>query len=290
MEKDNQYEEKGYVLIIKLLKSLNKFFTGIAAYFSGLENKIYFQKYKLRFGERDSDIYISTFPKSGTTLTQVILYCLTTEGKMNFNHIYDVSPWIRNASYLRQKPIDLPSPRLIKTHDNYKDFPKNTKGKVIYIHRSGMDVATSMYNQQKNYNNSDLTFDNYIKSFFSSKNWFNHSKSWMENKKGLTILYIRYEDLIKNKRKEIERIIEFFDLNCTEMAIKRAIQFSGFDHMKKNESKFGDQPVEKKEKVFTEFIRSGKSGEGKSMFSDEQAKTFNKLYNEKVKEFEQKIF
>ena len=103
------------------------------------------------FGERKDDIYISTYPKSGTTVMQMILYHLTTDGSMDFNHIYDVSPWIRNASFRSQKPPNLPSPRLIKTHDHYKDFDKNTKGRFIYVYRNGMDVAVSHFHQETNY-------------------------------------------------------------------------------------------------------------------------------------------
>ena len=33
-----------------------------------------YMKFKMDFGERDDDIYISTFPKSGTTLMQMMLY------------------------------------------------------------------------------------------------------------------------------------------------------------------------------------------------------------------------
>ena len=290
MKKESKYEEKGYNLIINTLKHFKRFFTKIVTNFTVFEDQIRFQKYKLSFGERDDDIYISTFPKSGTTLTQVILYCLTTDGKMNFNHIYDVSPWIRNASFLRQKPKELASPRVIKTHDKYKDFPKKTKGKIIYIHRSGMDVAVSMYNQQKNYNNSELKFDDYIKSFFKSKNWFNHSKEWLKNKNDFDIIYIKYEDLINNKRNEIERIISFLNLKCSETAINRALKYSSFTYMKQHESKFGDQPIEKKEKVYNKFIRKGKEGEGKKQFSKDQAKIFNDLYVDKVKDLEKKIF
>ena len=290
MKKESKYEEKGYNLIINILKHFKRFFSKIVSNFTVFEEKIRFQKYKLSFGERDDDIYISTFPKSGTTLTQVILYCLTTDGKMNFNHIYDVSPWIRNASFLGQKPKELASPRVIKTHDKYKDFPKKTKGKIIYIHRSGMDVAVSMYNQQKNYNNSELKFEDFLKSFFKSKSWFNHSKEWLKNKNDFDIIYIKYEDLINNKRNEIERIISFLNLKCSETAINRALKYSSFTYMKQHESKFGDQPIEKKEKVYNKFIRKGKVGEGKKQFSKDQRKIFDDLYSDKVKDLEKKNF
>lgn len=41
------------------------------------------------FGARETDIYVVTFPKSGTTLMQMIIYQLTTQGNMDFQHLYD---------------------------------------------------------------------------------------------------------------------------------------------------------------------------------------------------------
>ncbi len=282
MKVETKYEEIGYDFLLKILKSIIKFLSKIVGFFKKFEHKIRFQKFKLIFGDRDDDIYISTYPKSGTTLTQVILYCLTTDGKMDFNHIYDVSPWIRNASFLREKPVDIPSPRIIKTHDEYKDFSKDFKGKIIYVYREGMDVAVSQYNQQKNYNNPDLEFDSFLKVFLKSKKWFNHLKLWMENKNQFSILYVKYEDLLNDKKKEIDRIIKFCGIKCSEMAIKRALKYSSFEYMKKHENKFGDQPPESK-RVFNEFIRKGKSGEGKHKFSDAQKKEFDGIFKKTLK-------
>ncbi|MBI33820.1 MAG: hypothetical protein CMP67_00470 [Flavobacteriales bacterium] len=289
MKKETKYEDVGYAFILKILRGIIIFFSKIVGYFKKWEEKIRFQKFKLAFGERDDDIYISTYPKSGTTLTQVILYCLTTDSNMKFNHIYDVSPWIRNASFLRKQPVDLPSPRIIKTHDEYKDFNKNLKGKIIYVYRDGMDVAVSQFNQQKNYNAPNLEFDSFLRNFLKSKKWFKHVELWMKNKKHLPILYIRYEDLLRDKRKEINKIIEFCGIKCSEAAIKKAIKYSDFKYMKANETKFGDQPTEKN-KIFNQFIRKGKSGEGKQKFSDSQVKEFTQLYNENLKETFDKIF
>jgi len=289
VDKNKKAEFLGYKLLSKLLAKIHKVIFKFGSHFLRLADRLSFEQYKMVFGEREDDIYIVTYPKSGTTLMQVVLYHLTTEGKMSFNHIYDVSPWIRNASFKKQEPIDLPSPRIIKTHDYIKDFPKQTKGRFIYVYRNGMDVAVSHYHQQKNYNKSDLKFENYVKGFFKTKSWFKHTKGWFTNKKKLPILYIRYEDLLKNKRKEIDRIIEFCQLNTDENAIKRAIKYSDFSYMKRHESKFGDQPEESK-KVYDEFIRKGTSGEGKKNFNEQQKEQFTKHYNTMVKPLESKAF
>jgi Sulfotransferase domain len=195
----------------------------ISGKFKRLADKLYFEQFKMKFGEQDSDIYIVTFPKSGTTLLQMILYQLTTTGGADFDHIYDVSPWIRNASFLREKPKSFPAPRVIKSHDYYHEFEKNKKGRFIFAFRDGMDVAVSLYHQNKNYNKANLDFDEYMKQFLKNekKSWFNHSREWFNNKNGFPVLYIRYEDLINNKRREIERIIQFCQLDADEATIQR---------------------------------------------------------------------
>ena len=72
-------------------------------------------------------------------------------------------------------------------------------------------------------------------------------------------------------------------------AIKRAIERSEFDYMKKHQEKFGDHPPEQT-KVYDQFIRRGKKGEGKETFSEEQEILFLKNYNRRVKKFETMAF
>ena len=286
-EKENS-EYLGYELIAKLFLKIGKIISRLGGWFINRANKLHFEQYKLRFGERDDDIYISTYPKSGTTMMQVILYQLTSEGNMNFKHIYEVSPWIRNASFKNQKTIELPSPRLIKTHDSYKDFPKGTKGRFIHVHRRGKDVAVSLYNQNKDYNNNKLKFEKFIKKFFKEKAWFKYSRDWFRNRKGFRILHVHYENLLKDKLKEILRIVAFLELTLDEQAIERALKFSSFEYMKEHETKFGEQPLEnpKHKKRYDNFIRKGNIGEGDEMFTKQQKETFEKFYKKIVKPFE----
>lgn len=289
MGKEKSLEYIGYGVLCSLLISIHITISKFGGQFLKLSDRLNFERYKMKFGERDDDIYIASYPKSGTTMMQMILFHLTTDGKMEFNHIYDVSPWIRNESFRKQPPIELPSPRIIKTHDLYKDFPKGTKGKFIYMYRNGMDVAVSLYHQHKNYNKYDLKFDKYIKGFLKKRAWFKHVKTWLNNKTKLPILYVRYEDLLKNKHAEIYRIIDFCRLNPSEETIERAVKYSSFDFMKQHENKFGEQPPEQK-KVYNQFIRKGEIGEGEKEFSQEQKEEFTKCYKKMVKTHEEKVF
>lgn len=284
---ENNPEYKGYRILYRLLNKIGNKLIKIA-------DDFYFEMYRLKFGQRNDDIYIVTYPKSGTTVMQMILYHLTTNGDMNFKHIYDVSPWIRNHSFKKKQPLELPSPRIIKSHEGYKIFEKNTKGRFIYVYRNGMDVAVSQYNQTLSYIKPDLSFDKFIKEFLDDKAkgaWFWFNKSWLENKWKRPILYVRYEDLINDKRVQIQRIVNFLGLKVDEKTIERAIEFSSFEYMKQNQEKFGEQPkAEPSKKVFDQFIRKGKVGEGAELFSDEQKREFNTLFDKVVKKYEEKVF
>lgn len=242
--------------------------------------------YRMAFGQRDDDIYLVTYPKSGTTMMQVILYQLCTNGKgpMDFHHIYDVAPWVSNDAFLGRPVRELPSPRIIKSHEHYQDYEKGTKGRFIYVYRNGMDVAVSLFHQNKNYNNPNLTFEKSFENFMTKnkQNWFNHLSDWFKNKHKFPILYLRYEDLLVNKREQIEKIVEFLNLEIDDAAIEKALEFSSFEYMKEHEEKFGVQPPDMSKKVFDQFIRNGKYGEGDEVLSDEQKSLFEKRLNKNL--------
>jgi hypothetical protein len=99
------------------------------------------------FGQRDSDIYVVSYPRSGTTLMQMILYQMTTDGDMGFKHIYDVSPWCRFSAFLNRPMPSVGERRIIKTHDPYEMFGHVKKGKFIFLIRNCLDVIPSIYQQ-----------------------------------------------------------------------------------------------------------------------------------------------
>ena len=82
-----------------ILKTLLKWFEKLNKNSEAGIINIRHQLYFMDFEERECDIFVVTYLKSGTTWMQVILHNLLTDGNMDFNHIYDVSPWPKNQSY-----------------------------------------------------------------------------------------------------------------------------------------------------------------------------------------------
>ncbi|MBA7550606.1 hypothetical protein ES705_43125 [subsurface metagenome] len=216
-------EDQTKTFSYKLVSFVHKLVHKLGKNISKAAEELNYLKFKMDFGELEDDIYIVTFPKSGTTLMQMMLYQLNTDGKINFNHIYDISPWLRNDAFKKRKPRDLPSPRLIKSHDPYEYYDKATKGKFIFIIRDGMDVAVSLYHQRKNYGKPNLEFDANFKAFMkpSKMNWFTFNRSWLENKNKLPILYITYENLTRNFDETLGKVTAFCNIKVSEKDLSR---------------------------------------------------------------------
>jgi len=160
----------------------------------------------LDFVPRADDIFIVTYPRSGTTWMQMILYQLTTAGKMDFPHICQVSPWFERfltRNVMTAEDFDnFPSPRIFKTHLSYKWIPRG-QCKYIYVVRNGRDVAVSYYHFYVSHLFFKGSFSEFFKDFFMTGNvqfglWFDHVADWRENKSHLDVLFLEYEELIRD--------------------------------------------------------------------------------------------
>jgi len=285
MEYNSELEQdslsKSNRLTYRIVNFLSNFTGNLSKKLKESTIKLNFLKYQMLFGERDSDIYISTFPKSGTTLMQMMLYQMLSDGNMDFEHIYEKSPWIKNDAFMGFKPRHLPDPRIIKTHDNYLRFDKDTKGKFIYVLRDGMDVAVSLYHQEKNFRNPNLTFEKHFENFVTASrhNWFDHTKDWLGNKYDLNILYLRYEEIIKDLEGTAKKVADFSNIAIDKEILDRTIERCSFNYMKQFEDKFGLLSVEKPFRN-QEFFRKGTSGDFKNYFTPSHIEAFNKRYRE----------
>jgi len=233
------------------------------------------KKLQLEFGEQEDDIYIVSFSKSGTTLTQMIMHLMLTNGDVDFEHIYDVAPWLQYFATEEEPMKELKGRRLIKSHDDYEVIRHVKKGKFIFLIRDCLDVLPSFYQHLNDYKINKSPWDVFCKYWM--KGWFFYHRGWLENKNELDILFVHYEELVTNKKDVVGRMAEFVDHDLTDEEMGHIMKKSSIEFMKKHEKKFGLQPD--KGMVYDNFIRNGIVGAGKPMFSAEQLDKWREMAN-----------
>src|SRR5262249_53366710 len=200
-------------LAARLFKALTAVVQWLAGLLSAAGRK--FQWVQLRYLEfvpRPDDIFLDTYSRSGTTWMQMILYQLTTDGNMDFPHIYEYCPWFEASLRAAGGFEGRPSPRLFKSHLPYHQIPRGPC-KYIYVARNGKDVAVSYFHYYQTYRGYQGTFAEFFDQFLAGKippgSWFEHVHGWWRHRHDPNVLFLRYEDLLGDLEGSVRQIIAF---------------------------------------------------------------------------------
>lgn len=165
------------------------------------------------------------------------------------------------------------------TADNEPLISRDGTAGAIYLIRNPLDVAVSysfhnnctvdeaislMGNANHSLNGSRYRSSNQVCQKLST--WSDHVLSWV-NSLDLNCCVIRYEDMISKPFETFSNSIRFLRLPENPNLIKKAIRFSNFSILKRQEREihFKEKPPQ------TEFFfRSGKCGEWKNKLTPEQ--------------------
>ena len=272
-------------------------------------------------------IWIASYPKSGNTWLRSIITSLlyTTDGifdfklikkikqfptrnqfqefTKNFNDINEISKfWL-----LAQDKINLTEEiKFFKTHNlncavNKNSFTNksHTLG-TIYVVRDPRNLVNSIKNH---YNKGN---DEEAKNFLISKkilsrvpkdneadiatllgSWSDHYNFW--TKRNSNLLLIKYEDLILDTKKELERIIiylkKFMTVEINPEKIKNILDTTSFDHLKDLENKglFNENVYDsKKNKI--RFFNKGPSNDWTKVLDKKIQDDIEKIFYKEMKE------
>ncbi len=88
--------------------------------------------------------------------------------------------------------------------------------------------------------------------------------AWLENRDGLDILYLNYEDLVADTEQGVRKIITFLGLDIPETEMPRILERTTFSFMKAHENKFDivSHVLQLRRMEQGNFIRKGKVAGG----------------------------
>jgi hypothetical protein len=239
-----------------------------------------FLRGRLELEIRPSDVFISSYPRSGTTLTQWILYLLTHEEQPDPTHLTRVSPWFERSlaiGELTAADLDrFPSPRVFKSHLPREWLPDGAR--YIYVERDGLDVLVSYFHFYRAYLGFRGSIEDFHGLFVEGRlqygSWFEHVAGWRARASDPDVLVVRYDELLNDRKASIERIVDFLGWKRDERRIDRAVIESSFEAMKRRESVFDHATALLLERGVSprSFLRSGQSGSGADALTQAQVR------------------
>ena len=233
----------------------------------------------LCFTPQADDVFVVTYPKSGTTWMQQIVHGIRSKGDMNFGEICQVVPWIEACDELNQdmeRPFDV-LPRAYKTHFNYDRVPKGAR--YIYVVRDPKDVLPSFYHFFEGFMFApgSISMDEFFTQFFvagsKSGRYWEHLLSWWPYKDSANCLFLTFEQLKTDLPACVDKVADFIavELSAAERAL--VIEQSSFAFMNQHQSHFDDHFLLNNRRdacnlpadVTTSKVRSGQSGGDKGL-------------------------
>lgn len=264
-----------------------------------------FEKYvETKFYEPTSDdIFVVTYPKSGTTWMQYILWEILYNNLNSSRQPSVHEMWFEKSLQIElygvKKILQMDVPRIIKSHNPLDHFCyTNKSGKFIYVYRNPWDVCISYYNnirdQPKFFGFEDGTLNDAIECFLTGYlpwgDYFTHVKSWLSRRYEENVLIISYEEIKIDPKEEILKIskfvsdpdvlkhdasrlediltrISFENMKNLEFLVPKKIENDGWNsRLNSNASKSNDEYKNQP------FFKMGKINYGFNLFNSDQKK------------------
>lgn len=170
---------------------------------------------------RKEDIFIVSYPRSGSTWTQEIVWQILHDGKVDERRLDERMPFVEglivgiksypytvtDAESAVKMFTSFPEPRVFKTHLSYHLIPKGldeaNKPRYIYVVRNPRDVFVSIYHHRRNmpylveFPTWDEAFKRLITGDFTHGLQFDHVLGWWKQRDDPNILILTYEDRVQ---------------------------------------------------------------------------------------------
>lgn len=256
-----------------------------------------------RFQPRPDDVVIATAYKAGTTWMQAIVGNLIFQGRDIPGAILEISPWVD----MRVVPIDdmyaliegQEHRRFLKSHlalDGLRFYPEI---KYIHITRDLRDVFMSLWNHHRDYSDEALdsfrAFDHVVgwrfpecpdtpKAFW--RDWISrgafpwenvgypywcplhHLATWWPHRNLPNILFVHYNDLLRDIDGEMRRVAKFLDIEVPETAWPDLTHAVAIDTLRDNAGAFMGSHGKSFKGGGKTFLNKGTNGRWRGVLDD----------------------
>ncbi|XP_071955667.1 amine sulfotransferase-like [Antedon mediterranea] len=243
---------------------------------------------------REDDVFVLSYPKSGTHWTLEIVRNIVCEGNNdNFKEEYGSDPrgpFEFGDNHKKFDSFSTVKPRVIMTHAPVDVLPKQVfegKGKVVFLIRNPKDNLVSYWNFVKErqyleeYEQWDNCFEASLRPDAVYGNWFDFNLPYYENHRNKkNFLFLTYEDMKLDHKGCVIRICDFLSRPLSEEQVDKVVENTTFSNMKARNPVF-QLKKEIGKRTFT-LLRKGIVGDWKTRFTVAQNERFDAIYNHRM--------
>jgi len=212
----------------------------------------------------DDDVFISSYPKSGSTWVRFLVANLIHPQKpVTFLNIEQIvpEPDLQSRNFFRK----CPRPRVMKSHHPFDPRYK----RMVYIVRDPRDVALSQYHFQmkRGVLKAGTPLEEFAQRFVRGEtsdhgSWGQNVGSWLITRYHTPgFLLLRYEDLKERPEEELAKVAELFGITADRELLAKAVELSSADRMRKLEKLQADKwALTKRTRKDLSFVRSAVAG------------------------------
>ena len=216
------------------------------------------------------DIFIAGYPKSGNTWFQDLVAGLVFGILSDKSHpklIADLVPDVHeNKNYYKRYQ----TPTFFKTH--HKPLPQYRN--VVYLLRDGRDAMVSYWHHVNAIQGRKVDFQTMVrtgKDLYPCK-WHEHVTAWMANPYGARMILIKYEDLLTEPVRQLERFCAFSGIEVDAAYLEMIGDRTSFKKLQAREKRKGETSGQwPKDKL---FYRRGMAGSFRDEMPEEVLQAF----------------
>ncbi|XP_005093551.1 sulfotransferase family cytosolic 1B member 1 [Aplysia californica] len=243
---------------------------------------------------RDDDVIMTGYGKSGSHWHFEILTMLK---RGTTHYVTHSKPDLMLDRLTEQEVDNIPSPRVLNTHVNYRFLPTEAlekKTKLVLLLRNPKDVCVSMFNHMRDWTKGGYngTWEGFFNTFLETGtwygNWFSCMKDWekeLSNHPHHPVFISTYEAMQKNPVEQIGNLNAFLNTRRSPEFCRCVAYMCNFHNLKEASK---NVKVDSFPGVWKEgspgFFRRGIVGDWKNWMSEEQNKKFDDNFKKQMSE------